>query len=119
MPLQGTREPSSHTNGPRRPSGRTVRYLLLLRVAVEDLITDFFFYSAGLTIDDVLALSPNFWELHQDPLMAMDGGAMTLVTIQVNLSAGTIARQAVNRPELVPLVDDLLSYRKQYVHFVQ
>jgi acyl-CoA oxidase len=68
-----------------------------------------------LTIDDVLTLSPKFWELHQDPLMAFDGGAMTLVTIQVNLTSGTIARQAVHRPELVPLVDDLLNYRKQYV----
>lgn len=70
-------------------------------------------HCAGLNIDDVLTLSPKFWELHQDPLMAMDGGAMTLVTIQVNLTSGTIARQAVHRPELLPLVDDLLSYRKQ------
>ena len=71
--------------------------------------------TTGLTIDDVLTLSPKFWELHQDPLMAFDGGAMTLVTIQVNLTSGTIARQAVHRPELVPLVDDLLNYRKQCV----
>ena len=62
----------------------------------------------------MLPLSPKFWELHQDPLMAMDGGAMTLITIQVNLTSGTIARQAVHRPELIPLVDDLLNYRKQY-----
>ena len=66
----------------------------------------------GLTIDDVLTLSPKFWELHQDPLMAIDGGAMTLTTIQVNLTAGTIARQAIHRPELLPLVDELLQFRK-------
>ena len=66
-----------------------------------------------LTLNDVLELSPKFWELHQDPLPAFDGGAMTLVTIQVNLTAGTIARQTVYRPELVSLVDDLLKYRKQ------
>ncbi|EKM60026.1 uncharacterized protein PHACADRAFT_115441 [Phanerochaete carnosa HHB-10118-sp] len=65
-----------------------------------------------LEIDDVLTLSPKFWQLHQDPLATLDGGAATLVTIQVNLTAGTIARHAVHRPELVPLVDDLLSYRK-------
>ena len=64
-------------------------------------------------MDDVLTLSPKFWELHQDPLMALDGAAMTLVTIQVNLTAGTIARQAVHRAEFVPLVEDLLAYRKQ------
>lgn len=66
-------------------------------------------------MEDVLGLSHKFWELHQDPLMAFDGGAMTLVTIQVNLTAGTIAQQAVGRPELVSLVDDLLNYRKQFV----
>ncbi|KAI0093488.1 acyl-CoA dehydrogenase NM domain-like protein [Irpex rosettiformis] len=65
-----------------------------------------------LTMDDVLTLSPKFWELHQDPLMALDGAAMTLITIQVNLTTGTIARYAVHRPELVSLVEDLLSYRK-------
>ena len=72
-------------------------------------------HGPALTMDDVLTLSPKFWELHQDPLMAMDGGAMTLATIQVNLTSGTIARQAVHRPELIPIVEDLLSYRKQYV----
>lgn len=64
-------------------------------------------------MDDVLTLSPKFWELHQDPLMALDGAAMTLTTIQVNLTTGTIARHAVHRPELVSLVEDLLAYRKQ------
>ncbi|EKM53857.1 uncharacterized protein PHACADRAFT_145387 [Phanerochaete carnosa HHB-10118-sp] len=66
----------------------------------------------GLSIDDVLTLSPKFWQLHQDPLIAMDGGATTLITIQINLVSGTIARHSVHRPELVSLVDDLLSYRK-------
>lgn len=64
-------------------------------------------------MDDILTLSPKFWELHQDPIMALDGGAMTLMTIQVNLTSGTIARYAVHRPDLVPLVEDLLRYRKQ------
>ena len=77
------------------------------------------FTLVGLTIDDVLTLSPKFWEIHQDPIVALDGGAMTLITIQVNLTSGTIARQAVHRPELVPLVDDLLSYRKQYVRSIR
>ena len=69
--------------------------------------------TSELTMDDVLTLSPKFWEFHQDPLMALDGAAMTLTTIQVNLTTGTIARHAVHRPELVSLVEDLLAYRKQ------
>lgn len=66
-------------------------------------------------MDDVLSLSPKFWDLHQHPLMAFDGSAMTIITIQVNLTAGTVARQAVQRPELIPLVEDLLNFRKLYV----
>ncbi|KAI0089542.1 acyl-CoA dehydrogenase NM domain-like protein [Irpex rosettiformis] len=66
----------------------------------------------GLTMDDILTLSPKFWELHQDPLAVLDGAAMTLATIQVNLTAGTIARHASDKPELVSLVEDLLAYRK-------
>ena len=51
-----------------------------------------------------------------EPAAVLDGGAMTLLTIQYNLCAGTIARYSRRRPELVPLVEDLLQYRKQCVH---
>ncbi|KAJ3557101.1 hypothetical protein NM688_g1654 [Phlebia brevispora] len=66
----------------------------------------------GLSVDDILTLSSKFWDIHRDPLMVFDGAAMTLVTIQVNLVSGTIARHVKNRPELLPLVEDLLRYRK-------
>ncbi|GJE98674.1 acyl-CoA dehydrogenase-like protein [Phanerochaete sordida] len=66
----------------------------------------------NLTIDDVADLTPKFWELHRDPVCVIDGAAMTLATIQVNLTAGTIAKHAVGRPGLRDLVDDLLKYRK-------
>ena len=68
-----------------------------------------------MSIDDLLSLTPKFWQLHHDPAVLLDGGAITLLTIQYNLCAGTIARYAGRRPELVPLVEDLLQYRKQYV----
>lgn len=67
----------------------------------------------GLAMNDVLTLSPKFWGIHMDPLIVLDGAAMTLLTIQVNLVSGTISRHAAYRPELVPLVEDLLQYRKQ------
>ncbi|KAI0633883.1 acyl-CoA dehydrogenase NM domain-like protein [Trametes polyzona] len=68
--------------------------------------------SYNLTIDDILSLTPKFWQLHNDPISAMDFGAMTLLSIQYNLCAGTIARYTGRRPELIPLVEDLLQYRK-------
>lgn len=66
-----------------------------------------------MTMNDLLSLTPKFWQLHGDPMVLLDGAAMTLLTIQYNLCAGTIARHAMRRPELVPLVEDLLRYRKQ------
>ena len=106
-----------HTNAPRRPFGRTVCVLFVSLWRLSSLTGSSSFI--GLTIDDVLTLSPKFWEIHQDPIVAMDGGAVTLITIQVNLTSGTIAHHAVHRPELVPLVDDLLNYRKQYVRCIR
>ena len=68
-----------------------------------------------MTIEDVLSLTPKFWQLHNDPIVLLDGGAITLLVIQYNLCAGTIARYIGRRPELIPLVEDLLNYRKQSV----
>lgn len=68
-----------------------------------------------MTIDDLLTLSQKFWDLHVDPIVLLDTAATTLLTIQFNLCAGTIAQYSLQRPDLVPLVEDLLRYRKQYV----
>lgn len=66
-------------------------------------------------MSDLLALSPKFWDFHMDPVIALDSAAFTVMTIQYNLCAGTIARYATQRPDLIPIVEDLLKYRKQYV----
>lgn len=68
---------------------------------------------SDMRLDDVLSLSPKFWQLHNDPIVLLDGAAFTLIAIQFNLCAGTIARYCRRRPDLVPLVDDLLRFRKQ------
>ncbi|KAJ7695757.1 acyl-CoA dehydrogenase/oxidase [Mycena rosella] len=48
-------------------------------------------FSSDLTADDVLNVSPKYWEFHTDPIQAMDGSAGTLLTIHYNLCVGTIA----------------------------
>jgi acyl-CoA oxidase len=63
----------------------------------------------------VLSYTPKYWEMHQDPMTALDGGAMTICTIQINLIAGTIGQEAVRRPELMPIVEELLQFKKQCV----
>ncbi|KAJ6581956.1 acyl-CoA dehydrogenase NM domain-like protein [Mycena capillaripes] len=62
-----------------------------------------------LTIHDVASLTQPFWDLHVDPAMAMDTGAGTLVTIQVNLAAGTLVKY-LKQPTIKPLVDDILAF---------
>ncbi|OCH86126.1 acyl-CoA dehydrogenase NM domain-like protein [Obba rivulosa] len=66
----------------------------------------------NVTINDLVALNSNFWDLHTDPMVLLDGAAMTLLTIQYNLCAGTIAEHISKRSDLVPLVEDLLQFRK-------
>lgn len=66
---------------------------------------------AGISLHDILHLTPKFWDIHIDPIMSLDGGASFLITVQYNLVAGILARFAVTtRPELVSLVEDLLQW---------
>ncbi|KAG1814209.1 acyl-CoA dehydrogenase NM domain-like protein [Suillus variegatus] len=65
----------------------------------------------GITLNDTLNLTQNFWDIHTDPIMVLDGAASTLVTIQYNLVAGTLAKYAATtRPDLVSLVEDILRW---------
>ncbi|TCD67919.1 hypothetical protein EIP91_011783 [Steccherinum ochraceum] len=63
----------------------------------------------GLTINDILNLTPKFWALHMDLIAGKDGGVMMLLSIQLNLVAGTIAPFARERPELRPVLQQILN----------
>ncbi|KAF9467082.1 acyl-CoA dehydrogenase NM domain-like protein [Collybia nuda] len=64
----------------------------------------------NLTVDDVLNITPKYWELHNDPLFFMDGAALTLMTIHYNLCIGTLAMYLDHRPDLKEIIDRLLSF---------
>ncbi|KAG2095721.1 acyl-CoA dehydrogenase NM domain-like protein [Suillus discolor] len=65
----------------------------------------------GITLHDTLHLTQKFWDMHTDPIMVLDGAASTLLTIQYNLVAGTLAKYAATtRPDLVSLVEDILRW---------
>jgi acyl-CoA oxidase len=64
----------------------------------------------GLTARDLLQLSPRFWQLHTDPIWAVDGAAGTLCTLQYNCCAGTIAMHATGRSDLLSVLDKVLSF---------
>ncbi|KAF8882699.1 hypothetical protein BD779DRAFT_1472828 [Infundibulicybe gibba] len=65
-----------------------------------------------MTAEDLSTLSRKFWDLHSDPLLStFDGAAATLLTIQYNLVAGTLAQYLPSRKDLASLIDDLLQYK--------
>lgn len=64
----------------------------------------------ALTMEDVLFLSPKFWELHTDPIASIDGAAATLLTLQYNLCAGTLATYLPDQPTLSPLLQRVLDF---------
>ncbi|KGO62870.1 Acyl-CoA dehydrogenase/oxidase [Penicillium expansum] len=64
----------------------------------------------GLTLKDVLYITPKFWKLHREPLLTLDGGAFTLLSIQCNLFVGTLAPFALKRPELQPILQSALDF---------
>lgn len=65
----------------------------------------------ALTMDDILLPSRKFWDMWADPITTLDGGATALLGLQLNLAAGTLAPYAKERPELLPLMDDILTFR--------
>ncbi|KAI0292233.1 acyl-CoA dehydrogenase NM domain-like protein [Multifurca ochricompacta] len=64
----------------------------------------------ALTVEDVLFLSPKFWDLHTDPIASIDGAAATLLTLQYNLCAGTLATYLPHQPDLAPLLQRVLDF---------
>ncbi|KLO15450.1 acyl-CoA dehydrogenase NM domain-like protein [Schizopora paradoxa] len=63
-----------------------------------------------LTPHDVTALTEKFWAVTADNIFAIDSSAIILLTIQYNLAAGTLAPFAEHRPELRPLLDQMLNF---------
>jgi hypothetical protein len=67
----------------------------------------------GLSIDDVALLSDRFWDMHRDFIVASNGAVFTLLTIQYNLVAGTLAQYLPTRNDLKSLIEDILSWKVQ------
>lgn len=64
----------------------------------------------GLGLKDIATLSPKLWEVHRDPIVCIDGSALTLLTIQYNLCLGTISKYLPRRKDLLPLAQRLADY---------
>jgi hypothetical protein len=65
---------------------------------------------ADFKVDDVLHLTPKFWQYHQDLINPFDMAAFTLITIQYNLCAGTLAPFLPGRSDLGELMERILNF---------
>ncbi|KAJ5951126.1 uncharacterized protein N7479_009539 [Penicillium vulpinum] len=64
----------------------------------------------GMTAADILQCTPRFWEFYLDLIGAFDCATYTLVTIQMNLAAGTLAPFAEKQPQYRKLLDQILNF---------
>ncbi|PYI35224.1 acyl-CoA dehydrogenase NM domain-like protein [Aspergillus indologenus CBS 114.80] len=62
---------------------------------------------------DILDLTPKFWAIYRDDICAADIAAFSLITIQCNLVAGTLATYAEQRDEYQDLLKSVLNYDVQ------
>ncbi|TFY83070.1 hypothetical protein EWM64_g940 [Hericium alpestre] len=67
-------------------------------------------HAYNLTAEDIINVSPRYWEFHTDPILSQDISVATLLTIHYNLCSGTIAMFAAGRPELRRVLQQLLSF---------
>ncbi|KAK6988896.1 acyl-CoA dehydrogenase NM domain-like protein [Favolaschia claudopus] len=64
-----------------------------------------------LSLNDIILLSPKFWNMHTDPIICLDGAATTLLTIQYNLAVGTLGAFVSERNDLAEIVNNLMEFR--------
>ncbi|KAI3331466.1 putative acyl-CoA oxidase [Xylariaceae sp. AK1471] len=66
--------------------------------------------ASGITVEDVVKLRPNFWDVYRDPIMGRDSAVATILSIHWNLCIGTIGTFAHLRPDLAPLLEKLIRF---------
>ena len=58
--------------------------------------------------------SDKFWKMHLDPIAWHDGSSITILTIHLNLTIGTVGMYAKQRPDLQQLCKDMLDAQVLY-----
>lgn len=64
----------------------------------------------GLTIEDIINLTPRFFDMHRDDIIIRDIGSHALLSIQHNLAAGTLAPYAKESPQVEQLLERVLKF---------
>ncbi|KAL6897687.1 hypothetical protein GGI43DRAFT_424034 [Trichoderma evansii] len=64
----------------------------------------------GLTIEDIVNLTPRFFDIHRDDIIPRDTGSHALLSIQHNLVAGTLAPYAKDSRRVQELLEKILDF---------
>ncbi|KAI0385250.1 putative acyl-CoA oxidase [Hypomontagnella monticulosa] len=65
---------------------------------------------AGISINDIVTMSPKFWDFNRHLIAVRDSAVTTILTIHWNLCMGTISKFAQHRQDLTRLLKDLESF---------
>ncbi len=65
-----------------------------------------------MSASDVQHSTEHFWGLFTDPATCLDIGMFTILAAHVGLTIGTLSRHLDTRPDLRPLVSELLRFEK-------
>ena len=65
---------------------------------------------AGLTVEDILHVSPKYLEFHTDPILLIDGSVPILLTIHYNLYIETLVMFAPGKPNVQAALDKALRF---------
>ena len=71
----------------------------------------------GLDLDTIQQLGDDWWAAQLDPIFSFDPSTCTIVCIQLNLVAGTLAMCSHNRPDLRSLVSKVLNFDVLYAPY--
>jgi len=64
----------------------------------------------GFTAKDLGTLTQKYWDLHRNIISGADSAAFTVLTVHYNLACGTLVPHAERRPELQPLLKQVLDF---------
>jgi acyl-CoA oxidase len=63
-----------------------------------------------MTKEDILSWNSKAWDIHSDPIMALDGSVGTFMSIHWTLCAGTLAVLGSGRDDIESLIKDVLDF---------
>lgn len=67
-------------------------------------------FCKGLTINDIVDLTPRFFDIHRDDIIPRDTGLHALLSIQYNLVAGTLAPYAKDSRQVQELLEKIIHF---------